>query len=171
MFVILKYWGLPTSGKDYKIGVMVIRGIFDKTLIGAHYFLRALGSFSLFLVLGFSSGLFCEVRAQSKSEAVGGVQNAKVAMTSQANSRSFSGTSSTTLSKEIRAKSSISSRFGLDTSVLVYSGVLGRVSEGFPVYQLVNPLAPRSFGYGRGLTSWNKSEGKPKGFILGGLKF
>lgn len=36
--------------------------------------------------------------------------------------------------------------------------------------QLINPFADRKYGYGRGMVSWDRSSGKPKGFIAFGLR-
>lgn len=36
---------------------------------------------------------------------------------------------------------------------------------------LISPLAPASYGYGRDMVSWNSAEGKPKGFIVAGVRF
>jgi hypothetical protein len=36
--------------------------------------------------------------------------------------------------------------------------------------ELINPFASRDHGFGRGLVSWNQQEGKPKGFIILGIK-
>jgi hypothetical protein len=39
-------------------------------------------------------------------------------------------------------------------------------------WQLINPLAAKGYGDGRYLTSWDPTdEGKPKGFILFGIRF
>ncbi|MEY3479393.1 MAG: hypothetical protein RIQ71_168 [Verrucomicrobiota bacterium] len=55
------------------------------------------------------------------------------------------------------------------------SAIEGAVAAAFQTrqpWQLVNPLAPKGYGDGRYLTSWNPNdEGKPKGFILFGIRF
>jgi hypothetical protein len=39
-------------------------------------------------------------------------------------------------------------------------------------WQLVNPMAAKGYGDGRYLTSWDPNdEGKPKGFIVFGIRF
>lgn len=39
-------------------------------------------------------------------------------------------------------------------------------------WQLINPAAPKGYGDGRYLTSWDPNEpGKPKGFIVFGIRF
>ena len=55
------------------------------------------------------------------------------------------------------------------------SSIEGVVAAAFQTrqpWQLVNPLAASGYGDGRYLTSWDpKDEGKPKGFIIFGLRF
>jgi hypothetical protein len=55
------------------------------------------------------------------------------------------------------------------------SAIEGAVAAAFQTrqpWQLVNPLAPKGYGDGRYLTSWDPNdEGKPKGFILFGIRF
>jgi len=36
---------------------------------------------------------------------------------------------------------------------------------------LINPVAPKKYGYGRGLVSWDGQAGKPKGFIFASVRF
>jgi hypothetical protein len=45
-------------------------------------------------------------------------------------------------------------------------GIVPRLIESKKPLELFNPLAPASYGRGRGLVSWDWAEGKPKGFIL-----
>jgi len=51
-------------------------------------------------------------------------------------------------------------------------GIVAEVfKEGQP-WQLVNPVAPASYGNGRNTISWDPNDaGKPKGFILFGIAF
>lgn len=55
------------------------------------------------------------------------------------------------------------------------SAVEGAVAAAFQSrhpWQLINPLAPKGYGDGRYLTSWDPNdEGKPKGFIVFGIRF
>ena len=55
------------------------------------------------------------------------------------------------------------------------STVEGVVAAAFQMkepWQLVNPAAAKGYGDGRYLVSWDpKDEGKPKGFIIFGLRF
>ena len=55
------------------------------------------------------------------------------------------------------------------------STIEGVVAAAFQMkqpWQLVNPLAAKGYGDGRYLTSWDPNdEGKPKGFILFGIRF
>ncbi len=55
------------------------------------------------------------------------------------------------------------------------STVEGVVAAAFQMkepWQLVNPLAAKGYGDGRYLTSWDPNdEGKPKGFIVFGIRF
>jgi hypothetical protein len=55
------------------------------------------------------------------------------------------------------------------------STVEGIVAAAFQMkqpWQLVNPMAAKGYGDGRYLTSWDPNdEGKPKGFIVFGIRF
>ena len=55
------------------------------------------------------------------------------------------------------------------------SAIEGVVAAAFQTrqpWQLINPLAPKGYGDGRYLTSWDPNdEGKPKGFIIFGIRF
>jgi hypothetical protein len=55
------------------------------------------------------------------------------------------------------------------------SAVEGIVAAAFQTkqpWQLINPVAAKGYGDGRYLTSWDPNdEGKPKGFIIFGLRF
>jgi hypothetical protein len=64
----------------------------------------------------------------------------------------------------------------LSDSVLVspsvgYFGIIPKVVQMDDPWQLINPCAARSYGYGRDMTSWSKLQGKPKGFIVFGVRF
>jgi hypothetical protein len=50
-------------------------------------------------------------------------------------------------------------------------GIIPKAYQMSAPWQLVNPFAPTSYGYGRGLVSWRQSEAKPKGFIAFSLRF
>ena len=51
-------------------------------------------------------------------------------------------------------------------------GVVAAAFQSRQPWQLINPLAPKGYGDGRYLTSWDPNdEGKPKGFILFGIRF
>lgn len=45
-------------------------------------------------------------------------------------------------------------------------GVVPKAIQSRQPLQLINPFAGREYGYGRGMVSWDKLAGKPKGFIL-----
>jgi len=54
----------------------------------------------------------------------------------------------------------------------VIEGVVAAAFQTRQPWQLVNPLAPKGYGDGRYLTSWDPNdEGKPKGFIVFGIRF
>jgi hypothetical protein len=51
-------------------------------------------------------------------------------------------------------------------------GVVAAAFQTRQPWQLVNPLAAKGYGDGRYLTSWDPNDaGKPKGFILFGVRF
>jgi len=51
-------------------------------------------------------------------------------------------------------------------------GVVAAAFQTRQPWQLINPLAAKGYGDGRYLTSWDPNdEGKPKGFILFGIRF
>jgi hypothetical protein len=51
-------------------------------------------------------------------------------------------------------------------------GVVAAAFQMKEPWQLVNPAAAKGYGDGRYLVSWDpKDEGKPKGFIIFGLRF
>jgi hypothetical protein len=51
-------------------------------------------------------------------------------------------------------------------------GVVAAAFQSRQPWQLINPLAPKGYGDGRYLTSWDPNdEGKPKGFIIFGVRF
>lgn len=54
----------------------------------------------------------------------------------------------------------------------VVEGVVAAAFMTKQPWQLVNPMAAKGYGDGRYLTSWDPNdEGKPKGFILFGIRF
>lgn len=54
----------------------------------------------------------------------------------------------------------------------VVEGVVAAAFMTKQPWQLVNPVAAKGYGDGRYLTSWDPNdEGKPKGFILFGVRF
>jgi hypothetical protein len=51
-------------------------------------------------------------------------------------------------------------------------GVVAAAFQSRQPWQLINPAAPRGYGDGRYLVSWDPNdEGKPKGFIVFGIRF
>jgi len=50
-------------------------------------------------------------------------------------------------------------------------GIIPKFIQSRQPLQLVNPFANRSYGYGKGMVSWDGRSGKPKGFIAFSLKF
>lgn len=50
-------------------------------------------------------------------------------------------------------------------------GIIPKFVQAGQPLQLVNPFADRSYGYGKGMVSWDARSGKPKGFIAFSLKF
>jgi hypothetical protein len=51
-------------------------------------------------------------------------------------------------------------------------GIVAAMFQTKQPWQLINPLAAKGYGDGRYLTSWDPTdEGKPKGFILFGIRF
>lgn len=52
-----------------------------------------------------------------------------------------------------------------------YDGIAYNFYTTLRPLELINPLASRDYGYGRGMVSWNATQGKPKGFILWGIGF
>jgi len=54
---------------------------------------------------------------------------------------------------------------------ITYYGILPRELTMSRPLELFNPFASKKYGYGRDLVSWNSREGKPKGFIVAGIRF
>lgn len=54
---------------------------------------------------------------------------------------------------------------------ITYFGIIPKAIVTPKPLQLINPFAAKSYGYGRNMTSWNAREGKPKGFIVAGIRF
>jgi hypothetical protein len=54
---------------------------------------------------------------------------------------------------------------------ITYYGIVPRATQSHKAWELINPMAPSSYGYGRNMVSWNSGEGKPKGFIVAGIRF
>jgi hypothetical protein len=50
-------------------------------------------------------------------------------------------------------------------------GVIPRALDSKKPLELINPFAGPEYGWGRGMVSWNREEGKPKGFILLDCRF
>jgi hypothetical protein len=51
-------------------------------------------------------------------------------------------------------------------------GVVSAAFQAKQPWQLINPAAAKGYGDGRYLTSWDPNDpGKPKGFIIFGIKF
>jgi hypothetical protein len=71
-----------------------------------------------------------------------------------------------TYSKEKRSNYAIVKEPGV-----TYFGIVPRALEMSKPYELISPFASKSYGYGRDMTSWSASSGKPKGFIVAGIRF
>jgi hypothetical protein len=54
---------------------------------------------------------------------------------------------------------------------VTYQGIFYKATKVSKPLNLINPFADKSYGYGRGMVSWDKSQGKPKGFIAYGVRF
>lgn len=54
---------------------------------------------------------------------------------------------------------------------ITYFGIIPRGLTMSKPLELFNPFASKKYGYGRDLVSWNSREGKPKGFIVAGIRF
>jgi hypothetical protein len=52
-----------------------------------------------------------------------------------------------------------------------FFGIIPKAIQSKQPWQLINPAAPRNYGYGRDMVSWNSTENKPKGFIAFGIRF
>jgi hypothetical protein len=57
------------------------------------------------------------------------------------------------------------------TPDITYFGIIPKALRSSKPFELFNPFAPKSYGYGRDMVSWSAKEGKPKGFILAGIRF
>lgn len=53
----------------------------------------------------------------------------------------------------------------------IYFGIVPRALSMRKPLELINPLAATKYGYGRDMVSWNTRAGKPKGFIIAGVRF
>lgn len=51
------------------------------------------------------------------------------------------------------------------------TGIVPKILATKRPFILISPLAPRRYGFGRDLVSWDSAEGKPKGFIIAGARF
>lgn len=54
---------------------------------------------------------------------------------------------------------------------VTYTGILPKAFTTPKPYELINPFAASSYGYGKDMVSWSSKEGKPKGFIFFGVRF
>jgi hypothetical protein len=54
---------------------------------------------------------------------------------------------------------------------IVSQGIVSGLLEKPKPLNLFNPYAPSDYGYGRDMVSWDSKDGKPKGFIVYGLRF
>lgn len=50
-------------------------------------------------------------------------------------------------------------------------GIVPRAAAMRKPLVLISPFADAKYGYGRGMVSWDRRSGKPKGFIFGSVKF
>jgi len=51
------------------------------------------------------------------------------------------------------------------------TGIIPKILMTHRPLRMISPFAPRSYGFGRDMVSWDNSEGKPKGFIAAGVRF
>jgi len=85
---------------------------------------------------------------------------------------SMAGTSEVSMDKsKTGSLSSTGSNSKLLPPPISYQGILPKAFEMKRPWELINPFASKSYGYGRGLVSWNAKEAKPKGFIVFGVNF
>lgn len=122
--------------------------------------LRGLQLNTLTLVLGFlfSVNSLASIPSQSLTE----TQDSKSTVVSVKNK-----------SKGDRFKYSLNSDADakLLAPAVTYGGIFYKAAKVAKPLNLISPFASESYGYGRGMVSWDPTQGKPKGFIAYSVKF